>query len=135
MIDSVSVAEIILDSTQQNSLSVWEKVDRAFTAPTAGSVSVNGLSGKITYSGSAIIGVAATTVVSAKTQWFPIGNSGPIGGSNYTGSPFRNTTIDLKGGRVIVPGGAYHIAATKLEAKASSIHYVIRWHEVRMTAV
>lgn len=127
VIDSVAVVEIIPDATQQDSMSVWVALGRAFTAPSAGTVATGSGSGLATYSGSAVQAVAATTVVAA-SPWEPVGTSAP-GNPQFTGSNFRNTEIELFGRHVVVPGGAFHLAASKLAGAASQLFYVIRWTE------
>jgi hypothetical protein len=130
IVHGVTVAEEIPDATQQDSMSLWVACGRAFTAPTAGATAEGSFCGIKTYPGSAIRAVAATTVV-ADSPWLPVGNSTPAN-LQFTGSNFRNTEVNFLRPFVVVPGGAFHLAASKLAGVASQLRYCIRWTEVQL---
>jgi len=130
IVHRVTVAEEIPDATQQDSMAIWVACGRSFTAPTAGAVATGSYSGIKTYPGSAIVAVAATTVV-ADSPWLPVGTSAP-GNTQYTGSNFRTTEVNFGRPFVVVPGGAFHLAASKLAGVASQTRYVIHWTEVQL---
>jgi hypothetical protein len=130
VIDSVAVAEIVVDATQQNQTALWVACGRNFTAPTAGTYAIGSFTGIKTYSGTAIVKEAATTVV-ADSPWMPVGNAAPLAAA-VAGGTFKVTDVDLQGKFIVPAGGAFHLAASKLAATASQLFYCIRWHELAM---
>lgn len=130
VIDSVYAAEIVVDATQQNQTQLWVACGRSFTAPTAGAVATGSFTGIKTYGGSAIVAVAATTVV-ADSPWRPVGPTSPLAAA-VAGGVFKGNEAKFDGEYIVPPGGAFHVAASKLAATASQIFYVISWHEVQM---
>jgi len=130
VIDSVYATEIVVDSTQQNQTQLWVACGRSFTAPTAGAVATGSFTGIKTYGGSAIVAVAATTVV-ADSPWRPVGPASPLAAA-VAGGLFKGNEAKFDGEYIVPPGGAFHVAASKLAATASQLYYVIAWHEVQM---
>lgn len=128
VIDSIAVAEIVVDATQQNQLAIWCMNNKTpVTAPTDAASPIASLSGK-TYGGKARTVVGGTVVNDA---WFPVGNSVP-GAATVAGGSWRTTDVPLNGMHIVPPGGAFNLAASKIAATASQLHFTIRWHEVQI---
>jgi hypothetical protein len=128
VIDSVAAAEIVVDATQANMTALFVMNNKTpVTAPTDAALAIRSLSGRA-YGGRART-VAAGTVVN--DGWFPAGSSAPIAAA-AAGSAWKQVDVDLKGIYIVPPGGSFNVVASKVAATASQMHYIIRWHEVKM---
>jgi hypothetical protein len=127
-IDSVHAVEIVVDATQQNQLALFamSNIAGAIAAPT-GTLTPVSLSGKGAYSGKAAIRAAASV---NNNTWLPIGNS-QSGAATVAGGAWRVTEVNIDGRYIVIPGGQFSVAAAKIAATASQVHFAIRWHEVR----
>jgi hypothetical protein len=128
VIDSVAIAEIVVDATQSNMTGAWCMLGKSpVTAPTDAALAIRSLNGR-TYGGRARTVVAGTVV---NDGWFPIGTSAPVAAA-AAGSAWKQTDIPLNGMFLIVPGGSFNLSALKVAATAGQVHLIIRWHEVQM---
>lgn len=127
-IDMIAAVEITVDSTQQNSLSLFAMMTKgAFTAPTDAGLARGSWSGRDNYGGSART-VAGATVVDH--VWSPVGPASPAN-TQLTGSNWRVTEAWVRPrGWFLPPGGLFSVAAVKSVGTASQIRYSIHWREV-----
>lgn len=134
VIDSVAIVESVVDTTQQNQMTVWASCSRKYADPGAsGSITIGSFSGIHQYTGVACLD-QGYPVATADRQWVVIGTSSSSAAA-VAGGAWRTTDIDLKGAFVVVPGGAFHLQATKVAATASQLFYFIRWHEMPLQYV
>lgn len=128
VIDSVGIAEIVVDATQSNMTTAFVMVGKPpVTAPADAALVIRSLSGR-TYGGRGRTVVGGTVV---NDGWFPAGTSAPAAPA-AGGSAWKCMDWPLKGLYIIPPGGSFNIHAVKVAATAGQCLLVIRWHEVQL---
>ncbi len=131
VIDAFGCVEIIADTTQQNSATLFamNSVVGSVAAPTDAGLTKVSMSGR-NASQTAARTVAGGTVVD--NGWQPHGNTSPSSGGAIAGQIWRVHEVKVDGLYIVRPGGQFNIAVAKSVATASQIRYFLRWHEIQL---
>lgn len=131
VIDTIAISEQVIDTTQQNMLSIVGCLSLApVTAPTdATAMTIRSLSGRA-YGGRARKLQGGTPVTD--NGWYRYGSSNCTSQVAVAGSTWRTTEVDMRGMILVPPGAMFAIHGVKLAASTAQLFGVIRWHEIQL---